>query len=54
MTSDENSYFYENYFHEVESITGLAIPVGEDMHAHFVYGRTSCNDVHILYMYHHF
>jgi len=41
-----NTDFYENHFHIVENRTGLAIPVGNGKHVHFVEGKTTANDGH--------
>lgn len=41
-----NTDFYENHFHVVMDRTGLAIPVGDGKHVHFVKGRTTVNDGH--------
>lgn len=42
-----NSDFYEDHFHEVGAMTGLAIPVGGGRHVHFVSGTTTQNDGHV-------
>jgi hypothetical protein len=42
-----NSDFYEDHHHEVGATTGLAIPVGEGRHVHFVSGTTTFNDGHV-------
>ncbi len=36
-----------DHFHEIEVITGPAIPVGGGRHVHFVSGTTTCVDDHV-------
>lgn len=38
--------FFNNHFHEINAITGPAIPVGGGRHVHFVYACTTRNDGH--------
>lgn len=38
--------FFEDHYHGMKLITGLAIPVGKGRHIHFVYGTTTVDDGH--------
>jgi hypothetical protein len=42
-----NTDFFFNHLHEVGVLTGLAIPVGDGKHVHFVEGETTLNFGHV-------
>jgi hypothetical protein len=42
-----NTDFFENHHHEIGVTTGLAIPVGNGKHVHFVEGTTTLDDGHV-------
>lgn len=42
-----NTDFFKNHHHELGATTGLALPVGNGKHIHFVTGTTTLDDGHV-------